>query len=168
LFPLISPFLTNRLISWFVLWWCYGQEKISERLPPSPSPSPSPLPLPVHNSSAVSSLPSIPVITRHEKVSLINDFSLFQICLVFMQFLFLDLLHVSNLVLVRVTLLLGQKKTDFERIEEGLAQARAAIYRAIRSQNSSSYKEGSYIPRGSMYRNQYAFHQLSFNTLFFS
>ncbi|KAL3566988.1 hypothetical protein D5086_032403 [Populus alba] len=94
------------------------KEKISERLPPSPSPSPSPLPLPVGNSSAVSSHPSIPVITRHEK-----------------------------------------KRTDFERIEEGLAKARAAIYRAIRTQNSSSYKEGSYIPRGSMYRNQYAFHQ---------
>lgn len=96
------------------------KEKISERLPPSPSPSPSPspLPLPVRNSSAVSSHPSIPVITRHEK-----------------------------------------KRTDFERIEEGLAKARAAIYRAIRTQNSSSYKEGSYIPRGSMYRNQYAFHQ---------
>ncbi|KAF9662857.1 hypothetical protein SADUNF_Sadunf18G0097900 [Salix dunnii] len=51
------------------------------------------------------------------------------------------------------------KKTGFERIEGGLAKARAAIYKAIRSRNSSSYKEGSFIPRGSMYRNQYAFHQ---------
>ncbi|XP_061963702.1 probable glycosyltransferase At5g20260 isoform X1 [Populus nigra] len=50
-------------------------------------------------------------------------------------------------------------KTGFERIEEGLAIARAAIYKAIRSQNSSSYKKGSYVPRGAMYRNQYAFHQ---------
>jgi xylogalacturonan beta-1,3-xylosyltransferase len=58
----------------------------------------------------------------------------------------------------------GKKiKTGFERIEEGLAIARAAIYKAIRSQNSSSYKKGSYVPRGAMYRNQYAFHQLSSN-----
>ncbi|CAK7345364.1 unnamed protein product [Dovyalis caffra] len=41
-------------------------------------------------------------------------------------------------------------KTGFERMEEGLAMARAAIYEAVRSQNSSSYKEGSYIPRGAI------------------
>ncbi|KAG6769312.1 hypothetical protein POTOM_024936 [Populus tomentosa] len=52
-------------------------------------------------------------------------------------------------------------KTGFERIEDGLARARDAILRAIRSRNSSSYKKGSYIPRGVIYRNQYAFHQLS-------
>ncbi|KAL9398493.1 hypothetical protein Peur_007454 [Populus x canadensis] len=50
-------------------------------------------------------------------------------------------------------------KTGFERIEDGLARARDAILRAIRSRNSSSYKKGSYIPRGLIYRNQYAFHQ---------
>lgn len=50
-------------------------------------------------------------------------------------------------------------KTGFERIEDGLARARDAILRAIRSRNSSSYKKGSYIPRGVIYRNQYAFHQ---------
>ncbi|KAJ6363262.1 hypothetical protein OIU78_003440 [Salix suchowensis] len=54
-----------------------------------------------------------------------------------------------------------KNKTGFERIEEGLAAARVAIHRAIRSQNSSSYEKGSYVPRGAMYRNQYAFHQLS-------
>ncbi|CAK7345366.1 unnamed protein product [Dovyalis caffra] len=56
-----------------------------------------------------------------------------------------------------------QKKTKkgLERIEDGLARARAAILRAIQSKNSSSYKKGSYIPRGAIYRNQYAFHQLS-------
>ncbi|KAJ6331896.1 hypothetical protein OIU76_010300 [Salix suchowensis] len=52
-----------------------------------------------------------------------------------------------------------KNKTGFERIEEGLAAARVAIHRAIRSQNSSSYEKGSYVPRGAMYRNQYAFHQ---------
>lgn len=50
-------------------------------------------------------------------------------------------------------------KTGFERIEDGLARARDAILRAIRSRNSSSYKKGSYVPRGVIYRNQYAFHQ---------
>ncbi|KAG5242788.1 glycosyltransferase [Salix suchowensis] len=50
-------------------------------------------------------------------------------------------------------------KTGFESIEDGLARARDAILRAIRSRNSSSYKKGSYIPRGVIYRNQYAFHQ---------
>ncbi|KAJ6435791.1 hypothetical protein OIU84_000920 [Salix udensis] len=52
-----------------------------------------------------------------------------------------------------------KKTTGFERVEGGLAKARTAISRAIRSRNSSSYKEGSFIPRGSMYRNHYAFHQ---------
>ncbi|KAG5242787.1 glycosyltransferase [Salix suchowensis] len=41
------------------------------------------------------------------------------------------------------------EKTGFERIEEGLAAARVAIHRAIRSQNSSSYEKGSYVPRES-------------------
>jgi xylogalacturonan beta-1,3-xylosyltransferase len=67
-----------------------------------------------------------------------------------------------------VCVLFGQKKTRFDGIEAGLARARAAIYEAVRSHNSSSYKEGSYIPRGAMYRNHYAFHQLSCNILFFS
>ncbi|KAJ6355126.1 hypothetical protein OIU77_005673 [Salix suchowensis] len=52
-----------------------------------------------------------------------------------------------------------KKTTGFERIEGGLAKARTAISRAIRSRSSSSFKEGSFIPRGSMYRNHYAFHQ---------
>jgi len=44
----------------------------------------------------------------------------------------------------------GKKiKAGFERIEEGLAIARAAIYEAIRSQNSSSYKKGSYVSQRS-------------------
>ncbi|KAJ6372681.1 hypothetical protein OIU76_027074, partial [Salix suchowensis] len=42
-----------------------------------------------------------------------------------------------------------KKTTGFERIEGGLAKARTAISRAIRSRSSSSFKEGSFIPRGS-------------------
>ncbi|CAK7345360.1 unnamed protein product [Dovyalis caffra] len=60
-----------------------------------------------------------------------------------------------------------RKRTLFDGIEEGLARARAAIYEAVRSRNSSSHKEGSHIPRGAMYRNQYAFHQLSYDFVFF-
>ncbi|KAJ6699832.1 EXOSTOSIN HEPARAN SULFATE GLYCOSYLTRANSFERASE -RELATED [Salix purpurea] len=59
-------------------------------------------------------------------------------------------------------------KTGFESIEDGLARARDAILRAIRSRNSSSYKKGSYIPRGVIYRNQDAFHQLSLELKFLS
>ena len=48
-----------------------------------------------------------------------------------------------------------------ERIEEGLARAREAIRRAIQRRNYSSEKEETFIPRGDVYRNPYAFHQLS-------
>ncbi|KAJ4831041.1 hypothetical protein Tsubulata_001771 [Turnera subulata] len=46
-----------------------------------------------------------------------------------------------------------------ERIEDGLARARFAIRKAAKSHNYSSYKEGSYLPTGAIYRNPYAFHQ---------
>ncbi|KAF8400601.1 hypothetical protein HHK36_013900 [Tetracentron sinense] len=49
---------------------------------------------------------------------------------------------------------------SLKRIEEGLARARAAIRKAVRSRNYTSYKEETFIPRGSIYRNPYAFHQL--------
>ncbi|EEF30427.1 catalytic, putative [Ricinus communis] len=53
-----------------------------------------------------------------------------------------------------------KKKTgNLERIEDGLARARAAIHKAVESRNYSSYKEETYIPRGVVYRNPYAFHQ---------
>lgn len=59
-------------------------------------------------------------------------------------------------------LLFYQDKTSLERIEEDLAKARASILEAIQSKNYSSEKEESFIPRGSIYKNPYAFHQLSF------
>ncbi|XP_057467422.1 probable glycosyltransferase At5g11130 isoform X1 [Actinidia eriantha] len=44
-------------------------------------------------------------------------------------------------------------------LETSLARARAAIQKAVRTRNYMSYKEESFIPRGSIYRNPYAFHQ---------
>ncbi|XP_004288781.1 PREDICTED: probable glycosyltransferase At5g20260-like [Fragaria vesca subsp. vesca] len=58
-----------------------------------------------------------------------------------------------------VLLLFYQEKTSLERIEEDLAKARASILEAIQSKNYSSEKEESFIPRGSIYKNPYAFHQ---------
>ncbi|KAK3039983.1 hypothetical protein RJ639_027173 [Escallonia herrerae] len=51
------------------------------------------------------------------------------------------------------------KKYSLERVEEDLARARAEIHTAIRLQNYRSSKEERFIPRGSIYRNSYAFHQ---------
>ncbi|KAJ4957611.1 hypothetical protein NE237_024722 [Protea cynaroides] len=45
------------------------------------------------------------------------------------------------------------------RIEDSLARARAAIHQAIISRNYTSDKEELFIPRGSIYRNPYEFHQ---------
>lgn len=50
-------------------------------------------------------------------------------------------------------------KTGFDRIEEGLAKARAAIRLAVRTRNYTSDKEEDFVPKGSIYRNPYAFHQ---------
>ncbi|KAK4854317.1 hypothetical protein QYF36_022124 [Acer negundo] len=55
-----------------------------------------------------------------------------------------------------------KNSSSLERIENGLARARAAIQEAVRLRNYSSNKEESHIPRGPVYRNAYAFHQLSF------
>ncbi|GMN26028.1 hypothetical protein TIFTF001_001156 [Ficus carica] len=50
-------------------------------------------------------------------------------------------------------------KSSVQRIEESLARARAAIRKAIITKNYTSDSEEIYIPRGSVYRNPYAFHQ---------
>ncbi|KAK9269779.1 hypothetical protein L1049_001557 [Liquidambar formosana] len=52
-----------------------------------------------------------------------------------------------------------QKKSSLEKLEEDLARARVAIRKAIRSRNYTSEMEESFVPRGSIYRNPYAFHQ---------
>ncbi|KAM6580069.1 hypothetical protein CsatA_003843 [Cannabis sativa] len=46
-----------------------------------------------------------------------------------------------------------------DKIESDLAQARAAIHEAIVTKSFKSDKNESFIPRGSAYRNPYAFHQ---------
>lgn len=53
-----------------------------------------------------------------------------------------------------------KKKSGLEEIELGLARARAWIRRAVATHNYTSYKEENYVPRGAIYRNAYAFHQL--------
>ncbi|XXG69022.1 hypothetical protein AAC387_Pa06g1987 [Persea americana] len=52
-----------------------------------------------------------------------------------------------------------KKTSSLEKIEVGLARARASIRRAVVTRNYTSYKKESYIPRGPIYRNAYAFHQ---------
>ncbi|CAK9153224.1 unnamed protein product, partial [Ilex paraguariensis] len=54
---------------------------------------------------------------------------------------------------------LSTKKNSLERIEEDLSRARAKIFKAIRMRSYKPDKEGIFIPRGSIYRNSYAFHQ---------
>ncbi|KAF8407162.1 hypothetical protein HHK36_006288 [Tetracentron sinense] len=53
----------------------------------------------------------------------------------------------------------NKKKSNLERIEEDLARARSVIREAARSRNYTSYKKETFIPRGSIYRNSYAFLQ---------
>ncbi|KAI9117370.1 hypothetical protein K1719_011536 [Acacia pycnantha] len=43
--------------------------------------------------------------------------------------------------------------------EQELGEARRAIRRAIRERNFTSYQNESFVPRGNVYRNAYAFHQ---------
>ncbi|KAK7330052.1 hypothetical protein VNO77_24237 [Canavalia gladiata] len=52
-----------------------------------------------------------------------------------------------------------RKLTNLEKIEEGLAQARASIKEAILSRNYTSAKREVFVPKGSIYWNPHAFHQ---------
>lgn len=52
---------------------------------------------------------------------------------------------------------------QFEKMEDGLARARAAIREAARSRSYTSYKKEAFVPRGSVYINPYSFHQLRFS-----
>ncbi|XP_023635868.1 probable glycosyltransferase At5g20260 isoform X2 [Capsella rubella] len=55
----------------------------------------------------------------------------------------------------------NKEKTKKNRIEEGLAKSRAAIREAVRLKKFASdiKVEETFIPRGAVYRNAYAFHQ---------
>lgn len=61
-----------------------------------------------------------------------------------------------------------KEKSGLEKMEEGLAKAREAIRDATRSRNYSSYKHQDFVPRGVVYLNPYAFHQLRFFSNFFN
>ncbi|XP_031483660.1 probable glycosyltransferase At5g20260 [Nymphaea colorata] len=51
------------------------------------------------------------------------------------------------------------QKRRLEKIQEGLARSRAAIRRAVLARNYTAQKRQSFVPRGPIYRNPYAFHQ---------
>ncbi|KAI3898295.1 hypothetical protein MKX03_033972 [Papaver bracteatum] len=51
-------------------------------------------------------------------------------------------------------------RTSGERIEDDLASSRSAIQKAVRTRNYTSNRVQDFIPRGPIYRNPYAFHQL--------
>ncbi|XP_031482453.1 probable glycosyltransferase At5g11130 isoform X1 [Nymphaea colorata] len=53
----------------------------------------------------------------------------------------------------------GDGKRKLEKMEDGLARSRAAIRRAIMERNFTSRKRQSFVPRGPIYHNPYAFHQ---------
>lgn len=56
-------------------------------------------------------------------------------------------------------------KNSLVRIEQELGEARVAIRRAIKRRNFTiiTSEKDDFIPRGCVYRNAYAFHQLSNN-----
>ncbi|KAF3496088.1 hypothetical protein DY000_02057247 [Brassica cretica] len=54
-----------------------------------------------------------------------------------------------------------KKRSNLERIEEELRKARVAIRRAVKLKNYTSNEDMTYIPTGQIYRNSFAFHQLS-------
>ncbi|XVF88313.1 hypothetical protein PTKIN_Ptkin19aG0039900 [Pterospermum kingtungense] len=64
--------------------------------------------------------------------------------------------HSSSLLLPAVLLLL--KKSNLGRIEQDLARARAAILKAVQLKNFTSEKLETFVPKGSIYRNVYAFY----------
>ncbi|XAR70994.1 Xylogalacturonan beta-1,3-xylosyltransferase [Bertholletia excelsa] len=53
----------------------------------------------------------------------------------------------------------SDKQSKVERVERGLARAREAIKKAVRTRRYQSDKVQIFIPRGSVYRNPFAFHQ---------
>ncbi|KAE9601788.1 hypothetical protein Lalb_Chr13g0301521 [Lupinus albus] len=61
-----------------------------------------------------------------------------------------------------------KRNSSLSRIGRELGAARAAINRAIERRNFTSEKEEIFVPTGCVYRNAYAFHQLSclYQTLF--
>ncbi|KAI3995637.1 hypothetical protein MKX01_028358 [Papaver californicum] len=70
--------------------------------------------------------------------------------------------HVSDLIAstsANSKLLLKVREIYLQRIDNDLARARAAIWKAVRTRNYTSNKVEDFIPRGAIYRNPYAFHQ---------
>ncbi|XP_062103010.1 probable glycosyltransferase At5g11130 [Humulus lupulus] len=71
-----------------------------------------------------------------------------------------EILNTSTVVINTTVTQMKRKNIDkYEKMEAGLARARAAIRKAARTRTYTSYKEESFVPRGAAYLNPYAFHQ---------
>ncbi|KAM2447448.1 hypothetical protein PS1_017782 [Malus domestica] len=75
------------------------------------------------------------------------------------QVSYFDELLTSSMYQRRHKANLTKGKTSLDTIEEGLAKARAAILEAIQFKKYASQKNETFIPRGTIYKNPYAFHQ---------
>ncbi|KAM1360820.1 probable glycosyltransferase At5g20260 [Malus sylvestris] len=75
------------------------------------------------------------------------------------QVSYFDELLTSSMYQRRHKANLTKGKTSLDRIEEDLAKARAAILEAIQYKKYTSQKIETFIPRGTIYKNPYAFHQ---------
>lgn len=51
--------------------------------------------------------------------------------------------------------------SDIMKVEKILARCRSNILEAVHKKSYGSFQEGDFLPMGSVYRNPYAFHQLS-------
>lgn len=64
-----------------------------------------------------------------------------------------------ELFVLKYIICCDKKEKKRSRIAEDLAKSRAVIREAVRSKKYVSENEETFVPRGAVYRNVYAFHQ---------
>ncbi|KAK9098620.1 hypothetical protein Syun_025665 [Stephania yunnanensis] len=76
-------------------------------------------------------------------------------------YLFVNSTNNNTVANVKPKVLIRKEKSRLERVEQDLARARAAILGAVRLRNYTSQPQAQddFVPRGSIYRNPYAFYQ---------
>lgn len=121
------------------------------------SPSPSPAPTQPHRHVDTPTIRPNQSVPDHVKVSnnyitIIWDFERVKMC---------------TCVCLLFVYEQKKKKSSIGRIEGDLSKAREAIRKAITTKNYTSDAHQIYVPTGSIYRNPYAFHQLSVFFFFF-